>query len=220
MAKKTNNYFKFVRNYSDLSTDQGFQYEFFCDQCGTGYRTKFKANPVSKVTGILSTANSIFGGILGGAVEVGERVKSVQWEQKNDEELEKASKEILPYFIQCPKCKAWVCRENCWNERKGLCKNCAPDIGVEMSAAQASKSREEIWAHAKMSEEDKKLTGENWRANIRASCPQCESPLAKNAKFCPECGYKLQQDNVCPKCQAKTSLKAKFCPECGEKLNK
>jgi len=24
----------FIRNYNDLSTDNGFQFEFFCDRCG------------------------------------------------------------------------------------------------------------------------------------------------------------------------------------------
>lgn len=38
---------KFVRNYNDLSTDSGFQFEFFCDRCGTGYRSEFKASASS-----------------------------------------------------------------------------------------------------------------------------------------------------------------------------
>lgn len=33
----------FTKNYSDLSTNQGFQFEFFCDKCGSGFRTKFKS---------------------------------------------------------------------------------------------------------------------------------------------------------------------------------
>ena len=38
-----------------------------------------------------------------------------------------------------------------------------------MSAAQASRSVEEVWAHAAMAEEDKKLAQGNWRETIRAS---------------------------------------------------
>ena len=33
---------QFVRNYTDLSTENGFQYEFFCDRCGSGFRTRFR----------------------------------------------------------------------------------------------------------------------------------------------------------------------------------
>ena len=43
----------------------------------------------------------------------------------------------------------------CWNDGKGLCKNCAPDLGVEMAAAQSSRTVEEIWAHSKMAEADR-----------------------------------------------------------------
>ena len=27
---------------------------------------------------------------------------------------------------------AWVCRKSCWSTKRGLCKGCAPDLGVEM----------------------------------------------------------------------------------------
>jgi hypothetical protein len=48
----------FVRNYQDLSTDTGFQYEFFCDRCGNGYQTQFEPSVISGVTDILDTAGS------------------------------------------------------------------------------------------------------------------------------------------------------------------
>lgn len=35
---------EFTRNYSDLSTNQGFQFEFFFDRCGSRFRTHFKAS--------------------------------------------------------------------------------------------------------------------------------------------------------------------------------
>ncbi len=127
--------------------------------------------------------------------------------------------EIRPDFVQCPRCSSWVCRESCWNTKRGLCKHCAPDLGVEMSAAQASRSVEEVWAHAAMAEEDKKLSVENWRETIRASCPKCEAPLATNAKFCPECGEKLKAAEECAGCGAKLTPNAKFCPECGQKTS-
>lgn len=47
-------------------------------------------------------------------------------------------------------------------------------------------------------------------------CPKCNANLPSNAKFCLECGTKLE--NKCPKCGAVNSIDAKFCPECGEKL--
>ena len=47
-------------------------------------------------------------------------------------------------------------------------------------------------------------------------CSKCGADLPNNAKFCLECGTKLE--NKCPKCGEITSVDAKFCPECGEKL--
>jgi uncharacterized OB-fold protein len=92
-------------------------------------------------------------------------------------------------------------------------------MGVEMSAAQASRSVEEVWAHAKMAAEDKKLAEGNWRETIVASCPKCGAPQATNAKFCPECGAKIKTSDSCSKCGAALTAGAKFCPECGEKTS-
>lgn len=209
---------EFASNYNDLSTNQGFQFEFKCNRCDSGYRTKFRPSITGKVSGVLDSASSLFGGFMGRAADIGENIRSAGWEKAHDEAFLESVREVRPYFIQCPRCNSWVCREKCWNASKGLCKSCAPDLGVEMAAAQASKSVEEVWAHAAMAEEDKKLGKEYWREGITATCPHCEKPLAKNAKFCPECGANLKPKDVCPHCGSKLQPNAKFCAECGEKI--
>lgn len=210
---------EFTRNYNDLSTERGFQYEFFCDRCGTGYRTQFQGFVLNTVTNALDTASSLFGGIFGQAADVGERVRSAAWEKAHDEAFVKATQELKPDFIQCPRCSSWVCRKSCWNEPRGLCKECSPDLGVEMAAAQSSRTVEEIWAHSKMAEEDREmLKEESWRQGVRATCPQCGTPLAKNVKFCPECGSKIQSEAKCAECGSKLEAGVKFCPECGAKV--
>jgi len=213
------NEIEFSSNHNDLSTERGFQYEFQCDRCGTGYRTRFRASASGAVSGVLDAASSLFGGVFGSAADLGQRVHSAAWERAHDEAFQEAVKEVRPSFVQCPRCSSWVCRKGCWNTKRGLCKECAPDLGVEMSAAQASRSVEEVWAHAAMAEEDKKLATENWRETIRASCPNCEAPLATNAKFCPECGAKLKAAGLCSECGATLTPNAKFCPECGAKTS-
>lgn len=54
-----------------------------------------------------------------------------------------------------------------------------------------------------------------------ASCPKCGNTLPENAKFCLECGTKIEQllenEMICPHCNKKTP-KGKFCMECGGKL--
>ena len=211
------NAIQFTRNYSDLSTDRGFQFEFFCDRCGSGFRTRFQASATGRVTDVLQAAGGLLGGVFGSAAGVSERVRSAGWETAHDNAWAGAVDEMGEDFIQCPRCRAWVCRCSCWNEKRGLCKNCSPDLGVEMSAAQSSKSVEEIWAHAKMAEEDKQLTEANWRQTKVASCPKCEKPLASvDAKFCPECGEKLAAKAFCTECGGEVAAGAKFCQGCGK----
>ena len=52
------------------------------------------------------------------------------------------------------------------------------------------------------------------------ACPKCGAMIKATAKFCPECGEKLEvnTERVCPECGAKVSNRAKFCPECGAKV--
>ena len=52
-------------------------------------------------------------------------------------------------------------------------------------------------------------------------CPNCGNMLPANAKFCLECGTKIEalapNEIICPKCGKKTP-KGKFCIECGQPL--
>jgi hypothetical protein len=209
---------EFTRNYNDQSTQHGFQFEFNCDRCGNGTRTSFKPFAMGAVSGALDTASSLLGGLFGSAADVSNRMSEAQRERAREAALLEAVQQTRPLFVQCPRCQSWVCRKNCWNNKRGLCKGCAPDLGVEMSAAQASRSVEEVWAHAAMTEEDKQLAEGNWRETIRASCPECGASQATNAKFCPECGAKLKTAAHCPECGVKLQPGAKFCGDCGHKV--
>lgn len=209
----------FTRNYSDLCTNQGFQFEFYCDKCGSGHRTRFKPSKIGMVTGALEAIGGLFGGVFGQAANLGEKARSATWEQAHDAAFTEAMLELKPDFTQCPRCSSWVCRKSCWNTSKGLCKNCAPDLGVEMSAAQASRTVQEIWAHSQVAEEDRSMLKEaSWREGVRASCPSCQTPLPRKVRFCPECGANTVAEAACRKCGAKLVAGSKFCGECGEKV--
>jgi hypothetical protein len=211
---------QFSSNYRDLSTDQGFQFEFVCDRCQNGYRSRFQPSVTGAVSGVLDAASSIFGGLFSQASNIGDRVHSAAWQRARDEALVKAIQEVRADFVQCPKCMSWVCRRQCWNQKKGLCKSCAPDIGVEMAAAQANKTVADIWNNAATSNEDAKMVApEAFNETVHASCPECRTPLATNAKFCPECGAKIQKALHCTECGTLLTPGAKFCPECGTKTS-
>jgi hypothetical protein len=208
----------FTRNYTDHSTSKGFQFEFFCDRCGTGFRTEFKPSALGTLTSALDAAGSMFGGLFGKAADLGERARSAAWEQAHDEAFIEAMEELKPDFVQCSRCSTWVCRTSCFNDGKGLCKQCAPDLGVEMAAAQASRTVEEIWAHSKVADEDREMLQEkSWREGVKATCPSCHAPLPGKVKFCAECGAKIDDEKHCTQCGAKLKAGAKFCADCGVK---
>ncbi|HEY3311984.1 MAG TPA: zinc-ribbon domain-containing protein [Anaerolineales bacterium] len=208
---------EFTRNYSDHCTDQGFQFEFNCNRCGNGYRSSFQPWAVGAVSGALDAASSLFGGVFGQAANMGERVRSATWQQARDKAFIEAAQKIKPNFIQCPRCSSWVCRKSCWNQARNLCKNCAPDLTVEISAHQSAKAVEKIMTDVSADSEDEALIGSVGKNKLVAGCPQCGAALTPGAKFCPECGAKLQDKKFCSECGAALTPAAKFCPECGTK---
>lgn len=206
---------KFVRNYNDESTDRGFQFEFFCDHCGTGYRTPFKPSSTGIASEALDVAGNLLGGFLGGAADVGRHIHSAAWERAHDAAFEQAVGEIRPQFRQCPRCSQWVCVESCWNHSRGLCKECAPDLAVEMSAMQAEAAIEDARqvAHSAASE---KVSAQDFDSVIRAVCPQCGAPVS-GGKFCAVCGASLAAERFCTGCGSKIATGAKFCHNCGQR---
>ncbi len=56
---------------------------------------------------------------------------------------------------------------------------------------------------------------------VKITCPNCNSEVPENSKFCLECGTKIEILNenevICPACGKKTN-KGKFCMECGAPL--
>lgn len=126
MSEKIN----FSRNYHDLSTDTGYQFEFFCDQCGNGYRSTFRGSFTGRASHLLNAASTMLGGVLGSVPSDANGARDAGWERAHEKAFLEAIEELSPRFIQCPHCMKWVCREECWNLKKGVCTDCAPDPGV------------------------------------------------------------------------------------------
>lgn len=59
------------------------------------------------------------------------------------------------------------------------------------------------------------------RPTAKITCPNCNSEVPENSKFCLECGTKIElldeNEVICPVCGKKTN-KGKFCMECGASL--
>ena len=51
----------FTDNYSDLSDQNGYQFEFRCDICGSGYRSEFERSNLGTASNLLSGASNLIG---------------------------------------------------------------------------------------------------------------------------------------------------------------
>ena len=200
---------KFSDNFQDLSvhsgTNAGFQFEFYCERCHDKYRSEFSAYKSARASSWLGRAVGMFGGPLGklesaveGAAEAGYGVAQAQ-----------------KHFHRCARCSNYFC-DACWNNDKGLCRNCAPDAQVEIEAARASGEVQAAGEKAALEGVNRGKQMDVKRAR-QLVCPKCGAET-KGAKFCPQCGAKLATMASCPKCGAEVSPEAKFCPECGEKI--
>lgn len=54
-------------------------------------------------------------------------------------------------------------------------------------------------------------------ATEKVPCVKCGTPLQPGIKFCNECGAK-QEKQTCPNCKAELNPGTKFCNECGQKI--
>jgi uncharacterized OB-fold protein len=202
---------QFTRNYSDHSNAQGFQFEFFCDRCGNGHRSQFIPSKMGMAASFLRAASNLFGGGLGGAASAGEHLKDALRGKAWDDAFAAAVVEGKRRFRQCTRCGKWVCPEVCWNEKRTLCEECAPDLAEEAAAAQAQAAKEQI--HEKARQEDL-AAGVDLKAHLVGACPHCGARV-ESGKFCPECGKPLAAQAQCASCGARFGAGAKFCPECG-----
>jgi hypothetical protein len=215
----------FTDNYSDNSTEAGFQFTFNCNICNEGYKSEFVKSDTYKKKKFLSGFGQVAGAAtsmagayrMGTAVNTGTNVlgerfhgMSPQWHKEHEAAFFKAQDEVKGSFVRCPKCTSWVCH-NDWNEQAGLCVRDAPRAAVEIASARSSKMVQDI--HAKAAQTTV-FTGEIEAK--QTTCPQCGRP-AGTGKFCANCGATLGMAK-CPKCGAQAQLGAKFCPECGNKM--
>lgn len=64
-------------------------------------------------------------------------------------------------------------------------------------------------------------TAEQPKQINKVTCPNCNSEVSENSKFCLECGTKIEvfaeNEMICPSCGKKIN-KGKFCMECGASL--
>lgn len=202
----------FTSNYTDLSSQRGYQFQFFCKKCGNGYMSTFQASKMGMAASAANAAASLLGGIFGRAAQSAQALQSMVAGPAHDAALDAAVREISPTFKQCSRCGAWVCEPVCWNKGAGLCETCAPDLDEEISAAQAAAAKEQA---AEKAREVDYLGQRNLAQVVAVQCPKCGAKT-RGGRFCPECGAPTSQKKKCVHCGAEADGTPKFCPECGK----
>ncbi len=207
---------RFTDNYRDHSTEAGYQFEFFCERCGNGYKSGFQASAL----GVGSKIARGLGGLLGGGGlsnvgYAGSEAKDLTESQAKDKALAKAVEEMEPYFRQCHRCGQWVCLEICWNEEAGLCVQDAPKVEQELAQAQAQAQVGQIREKAQQVDWTEGINVERRQV---ALCPNCGTETEPSAKFCGNCGQVLTAPVTCARCGTESPPGTKFCPECGNQL--
>ena len=210
----------FTNNYTDMSTREGYQFEFHCMRCGNGYASTFQHS----VTGFGGRLLRIGGDLLGG--DVGQKAAEVGWDAEwmrdglrgstRDKALAKAAQEMQAYFNQCHRCGQWVCEQICWNGERGVCTSCAPRLDQEIAGMQAQAQVEQL--HQKIQQVDW-TPGMNYRDQAVGVCPSCQQETG-GGKFCQHCGTSLlaaptPTRKFCGNCGTAVKPGTMFCSECG-----
>jgi hypothetical protein len=213
----------FVKNFEDMSDQNGFQFKFRCDICGDGYMTKYTAAPYAKAKGLFGAASGLgntFGGAFGGignsgwgAQQAAGYMADSKWREAHEKALNEATAEARGHFTKCPGCAKYV-DATCWNEQALMCVECTPRQSIAVQKARASafgvKANEAMLAQDYSSE----IKGAE---KVQVICSQCGKPTS-SGKFCEACGAPLER-SACPSCGSKVSPTARFCNNCGTKLS-
>lgn len=214
----------FTRNYQDNSTEAGFQFTFYCDNCNDGFKSSFiESETYKRGFGLrkLSQGANVIGSLLGGKLGdlgwaaqrggdiLSERFqeRSPEWQKEHENAFARAQNEAQQHFHRCHGCNHYVC-DDCFNEDEGLCIDCAPRQEIYVAKARADAMRRNI--------DDAGGAATVWHGRIESkttACPVCGKP-AGNGKFCNNCGASLAQ-NVCPQCGAGNAPGIRFCGNCG-----
>jgi hypothetical protein len=211
----------FTKNHSDHSNDTGFQFEFFCDKCGSGHRSAFQTSSLGVAAQLLKAAGALLGG---GAYRAGwgaDHVKDAFRGPAWDAAFKKAVEESRPKFRQCTRCGKWVCPEVCWNHTRGQCEECAPDLREHAVAAQAQVAVDQTWESARKVDQMRGLDVQSAAVSSAMQCQACQSSLSEGARFCPGCGAAVSAvaakagPKFCSGCGSQLQAGARFCQNCG-----
>ncbi len=193
---------KFVHNVEDLSDDGGFKFRFKCDRCGDGFESQYiasKTNVLKTAMDVFQIFNPLAGGVGRASATIGRGLEG----KERDAAYERAGHEAMVFFKKCATCGHWVCPDNCWNDKRGMCDACAPEASQDATKEANRLEREQAVKSAA-----------NGGPAPAINCPVC-GVQSHGGKFCSSCGAPMQAHRLCASCQATMEASAKFCGNCG-----
>jgi len=99
-----------TRKYEDGSTLEYFRFTFFCDSCGKAVKVvTYPYKPPFKPKIFLTKSER--------------RARELIWQCDHAVAYERANKEVLISFNQCPACYQRIC-DDCFDEDEGVCIMC------------------------------------------------------------------------------------------------
>lgn len=169
-TSSTRTHIEFTENYEDLSTDQGYQFRFYCERCDRDYTSQFQPHLADTDDLLLESVGSLFAE----AGDNGQEVQPGAGEPEHDSALQTAATEVREHFHQCPVCGEWVC-ERCWNDAMMMCEKCAPTNGT-VDEEQAQEAQEPADEPAMV------------------VCEHCGEEVPQGT-FCSNCGWPLNDED-------------------------
>ena len=80
----------FTDNYTDLSSNRGYQFKFFCQKCGNGYMSTFRTNALGAAASAAQAISGLLGGIFGRAAQGAEQLQAMVAGPQHDAALKEA----------------------------------------------------------------------------------------------------------------------------------
>ena len=183
----------FTSNYTDLSDENGYQFEFRCDICGSGYRSEFIRSNAGHGGQPPRRREQPHRRLLRQRRPTrADRVKDITDRGARDEALKKAANEIMALFTRCPRC-------NKLGRRDLLERGARP---VRRAARRTSPPRWRPSAPrssstrcARRCSAETVFSGDtSARSTV---CTNCGKPVGSE-KFCSNCGTPTGQNKCAP----------------------
>lgn len=139
------------------------------------------------------------------------------------EQLQKAWSQVEDRFRECPTCRRVVCLSCWDEQSGYCTEDSPRQGEIaEAQAEQAGAMLKGLASAFGLGEAIRQVgDAAKQAAAATARCSQCGAPAPAGSKFCTQCGGAVVQParDVCPNCGAAVGS-AKFCPECGTKIQR